>query len=239
MISRVSIALLVIALMALAGLQYHWIGEISIAERQRLEVSVRESSIRFAGDFGGEIRSLTNALDLRGGEPDAADIVSRYRNWEETAETPELLKALYLVRSTSKGDRTISQVDLQGEKFVSIDWPEGLFPLQSYLQGEPGNGQSWGSNPAPRLLPHVEGTSAVLMQLGSSRPPELPRGRGFDGRPDRGFDPALAAALDEARAEVAEVEMAAGTVAKGGVLSHHHRSGHRKHHLPRFGPTPG
>jgi len=80
MIPRVSIALLVIALLALAGLQYHWIGEISVAERQRLEDSVRESSNRFAGDFGSEIRSLTTALDFRGGEPDASAIASRYRS---------------------------------------------------------------------------------------------------------------------------------------------------------------
>ena len=99
MIVRVSIALLVIALLALAGLQYHWIDEISVAERQRLEVSVRESSNRFAGDFFGELRSLTSALDYRGGDPDVSDIASRYRNWVETAASPALLKAVYLVRS--------------------------------------------------------------------------------------------------------------------------------------------
>jgi len=66
MISRVSIVLLVIALLTLAGLQYHWIGQISEAERQRLEASVKDSSTRFAGDFTGEIRSMSTTLDFRG-----------------------------------------------------------------------------------------------------------------------------------------------------------------------------
>src|SRR5438046_2106845 len=123
MISRVSVALLVIALLALAGLQYHWIGEISVAERQRLEASVRDSSNRFAGDFANEIRSITGALDLRGGEPDISNIASRFRGWQEAAATPELLKTLYLVRSTSGGSPQISQVDLQDENLLPIEWP--------------------------------------------------------------------------------------------------------------------
>src|SRR5262250_283854 len=100
MISRVSIALLVIALLALTGLQYNWIGQISIAERERLEVSVRDSSNRFAADLSSEIRSLVSALDIRGNRaPDPSTIVFRYRNWMENSAFPGLVKSLYLVRS--------------------------------------------------------------------------------------------------------------------------------------------
>src|SRR5580765_8111577 len=76
MISRVSIVLLVIALITLAALQYHWIGQISEASSRRLEASVKDSSTRFAGDFIGEIRSMSTSLDFRGYEPVPAAIAA-------------------------------------------------------------------------------------------------------------------------------------------------------------------
>src|SRR6185295_1580048 len=137
MISRVSIALLVIALLALAGVQYHWIGQISVAERERLEVSVRESSSRFAMDFAAEVRSLINNLDIRGyREPDIYQIVSRYRNWAENSAYPGLLKSLYLVRSMP-GESKISLVDLQEETPAPVDWPVNLSGLRPFFRREP------------------------------------------------------------------------------------------------------
>ena len=49
MVLRLSVALSLVALLVLAGLQYHWIGQIAVAERQRLERGVEES----AGDSRG------------------------------------------------------------------------------------------------------------------------------------------------------------------------------------------
>ena len=37
MVLRLSVAVSLVALLALAGLQYQWIGQIEVAERQRLE----------------------------------------------------------------------------------------------------------------------------------------------------------------------------------------------------------
>ena len=49
--SLIPVGFLVVALGVLALLQYRWIGEISQAERQRLQNAVRDSSDRFARDF--------------------------------------------------------------------------------------------------------------------------------------------------------------------------------------------
>ena len=104
MISRISIVLLVIALITLAGLQYHWIGQISEAERQRLEASVKDSSTRFAGDFTGEIRSMSSSLDFRGYEPSPAAIAARYRSWAETSGYPDLVRTRVADQSDSNGE---------------------------------------------------------------------------------------------------------------------------------------
>ncbi len=184
MISRVSIALLVIALLALAGVQYHWIGQISVAERERLEISVRESSSRFATDFSGEIRSLINNLDIRGNrEPDANQIASRYRNWAENSAYPGLLKALYLVRPMP-GESSLFQVDLQEETLARVEWPANLSALRPFFRREPIFPERRGAN-TNRLFPSLESTSAVVIQL-NGRPPGPQRGPG-DGRRDGPF----------------------------------------------------
>jgi signal transduction histidine kinase len=186
MISRVSIALLVIALLTLAGLQYHWIGQISVAERQRLEMSVRDSSNRFVGDFNAEIRSLTSAFDFRGGEPAVVAIVARYRAWAETSSYPDLLRTLYLVRTAPSGEVHLYRVDVENEVLLPAEWPEKMIPLRTYLQREsPGPERRSVSNTTP-ALPGMDGIEAVLIQLSGGRLQDMQRGRGGPG-PGPGF----------------------------------------------------
>ena len=49
------VGLLLILLPTLAILQYRWIGEVSAAERERMESGLRAASDRFASDFDGEL----------------------------------------------------------------------------------------------------------------------------------------------------------------------------------------
>jgi len=178
MIPRVSIVLLVIALLTLAGLQYHWIGQISVAERQRLEANVRVSSNRFVGDFNSEIRSLTSSLDFRGYEPTAPAIVARYRSWAENSGYSDLVRNFYVVRYSPTSEARLSQINLQEQSYEFAEWPTRLVPLRSFFQRESSTGPERRniSNP-PRAFPGLEGTSAVLIQL-SGRPPDPFRGRG-------------------------------------------------------------
>jgi signal transduction histidine kinase len=180
MISRVSIVLLVIALLTLAGLQYHWIGQISDAERQRLEASVRDSSTRFAGDFTGEIRSMSTSLDFRGYEPAPAAIAARYRSWAETSGYPDLVRTLYVVRSAQAGDVRLFQINLQEESMQLVEWPSRLVPLRTYFQRESAGAERRNISNVPRSLPWLDGSSAVLIPL-SGRPPEPQRSRGGPG----------------------------------------------------------
>ena len=180
MISRVSIVLLVIALLTLAGLQYHWIGQISEAERQRLEASVKDSSTRFAGDFTGEIRSMSTSLDFRGYEPTPAAIAARYRNWAEASGYPDLVRSLFIVRPAQAGAARLFQINLQEESMQLVEWPSRLAPLREYFHREPASAERRNISNVPRSLPWIDGTSAVLISL--SRPPEPQRGRGGPGQ---------------------------------------------------------
>src|SRR4030095_12835537 len=98
---RLSVALSLVALLVLAGLQYHWIGQIAVAERQRLERNVAESSREFADDFFAELRNLGIGLEPRFApvSSDPSLIAARYHEWMLSAPFPNLVNALYLVRS--------------------------------------------------------------------------------------------------------------------------------------------
>src|SRR5688572_25626539 len=101
MVLRLSVGLSLVALLVLAGLQYHWIGQIAGAERQRLERGVAEASGDLAEDFAGELRSLTGILEPRFSPvpPDPVSIATRYHYWVAGATYPNLLKSLYIFRS--------------------------------------------------------------------------------------------------------------------------------------------
>jgi len=99
MVLRFLVGLSVVALLALGGLQYHWIGQIAEAERQRLERGVAESAGDFAEDFSAELRNLANALQPRffSAASDADLIAARFRDWTASAQDPRLVESVYLV----------------------------------------------------------------------------------------------------------------------------------------------
>src|SRR5215468_4010223 len=103
--SLILVGLLLILLPVLAVLQYRWIGEVSAAERDRLESSLRVASDRFATDFDEVFTRIANAFQIRDGFPSsaAAVIADRYQAWSDVAIYPHLIRAIYVLR-TSPGE---------------------------------------------------------------------------------------------------------------------------------------
>jgi len=121
---RLSVALSLVALLALAGLQYYWIGQIAAAERQRLQRGVAEASGDLAEDFSSELRQLAGIFEPRFSPvpPDPVSIATRYHYWAASAAYPSLLKSLYIVRSPTD----VLRLDRATETFVPDSWPESL-----------------------------------------------------------------------------------------------------------------
>jgi signal transduction histidine kinase len=130
---RLSIALSLVALLALAGLQYYWIGQIAVAERQRLERGVAEASNDLAEDFSGELRQLAGIFEPRfsPAPPDPVSIATRYHYWAASAAYPGLLKSLYIVRSPTD----VLRLDQVTETFVPDSWPDVLAPPTDFGTG--------------------------------------------------------------------------------------------------------
>jgi len=97
--SLILVGLLLILLPTLAVLQYRWIGEVSAAERERLESSLRVASERFAIDLDTELSRLGTTFQIRDGFPKTADpIVERYQTWSETSPYARMLRTVYLLK---------------------------------------------------------------------------------------------------------------------------------------------
>src|SRR5262245_61942737 len=131
MVLRLSVALSLVALLVLAGLQYHWIGQIAVAERQRLERRVAESASELAEDFTGELRSLAGELEPRFSPVDPVLIAMRYHDWAATAAYPGLVKSIYIARRPAE----VLRLDPTMETFEPDSWPAALPRLADYVAG--------------------------------------------------------------------------------------------------------
>jgi signal transduction histidine kinase len=180
--SLVLVGLLLILLPALAVLQYRWIGEVSAAERGRLESSLRVASERFAADFDAELSRLANAFQIRDGFPaSAAPVVERYQTWVEANPYGQMVQGIYLLKTFGSATAEYYRVDLQEEEFEPAPMPAELENLRDRFRPGPMN---FASGDRMMLI-----TTILRAGRGFSGPrPEDFRQRGFNDfrRPDRG-----------------------------------------------------
>jgi hypothetical protein len=172
MVLRLSIALSLVALIVLAGLQYQWIGQIASAERQRLERGVAEAANYLAEDFTAELRQLTGVFEPRF-QPvilDPVSIATRYHYWATSATYPNLLKSLYIVRPPSE----VLRMNRATEEFAPDTWPPFLPPFDGFA-GERGRTFSF----------RDVGADVIVMPL--NRRTGGPRGGLRGGPPGRGL----------------------------------------------------
>lgn len=139
---------LLVLLAVLAALQYRWIGELSRAERQRLETTLEASAERFAADFDLEVTRVFAAFALDPRLPPAgreAQLRERHAQWLERAGHPRLLREL-LLASRGGGAWTLRRFDDASATFEGCPWPDDLVPLRAGLDEGPG----WPRGPGRR-----------------------------------------------------------------------------------------
>jgi len=85
---------------ALAWLQYQWVGQLSQAERERMQRTLRTAASQFAVEFDTELSRALTGLQVEGAmlrDRDWASYALRYSNWMEGASTPGLVREVLLV----------------------------------------------------------------------------------------------------------------------------------------------
>lgn len=169
--------LLVAALLALlpllAVLQYHWLGEVSRGERERMRQNLSASAAQFCQEFDRELTGVflhfqTTAEHLQTSGAD--ELAARYESWQATAAHPQLVKEIYQTRLIADQQSALSRFNPAAKQFELIEWPEPLRELRAALA------RLTGSHESARMVlqdvlklrsekPFEKGVGAAVLQL--------------------------------------------------------------------------
>lgn len=121
-------------LVLLAGLQYKWLGQISDAERVRLEERLRDDTGRFAEDFNREIQKVFYSFQV-----DAENFENKNWNtfnkrfiyWKSQTQYPELAKKFYFLKNNA--DQMPLKYSAENIAFEEAIWTEDLRAIENQL----------------------------------------------------------------------------------------------------------
>jgi signal transduction histidine kinase len=134
--SWATVALLALLCLVLAGLQYVWIGELSRAERTRLQDGLQSSLQRLSRDFNDELATAVSALrppatliEESGRETAYAQL---YLRWRDAAANPALFRKIAL--AVPQGEAiALLPFDEAKETFLPAEWPKQWSALHDSL----------------------------------------------------------------------------------------------------------
>src|SRR5258708_668164 len=96
----VLVAALLALLPLLAVMQFRWLGEVSQAERERMQASLKTAVANFGQDFDGELTRVYLSFQMDSRTMRARDWQSyarQYDQWIESSPHPQLISSVYLV----------------------------------------------------------------------------------------------------------------------------------------------
>jgi signal transduction histidine kinase len=130
-------AALLVLLPALAVLQYRWVGQVSTAERDRMERNLRVGAYQFRQAFDGELGRATllqvGATTVRDGATER--YADRYDAWLNTALHPRMISNIYLVDSEGSSIR-LRRWDPDTRAFDPAPWPSVIDKFRTQFEQE-------------------------------------------------------------------------------------------------------
>ena len=149
---------------ALATLQYHWVGQVSEADREQLRASLDRRVAEFTADFDREITDDYQGLQPAPGpfDPGAPEAyAAKYEQWKAAARFPEIVRAVYFARTTTSG-LDLFKFDPSLRTFEPTDWPASLAPVKSRLAGSVERVAGTGPD-GPRIISYT--TSSIVADV--------------------------------------------------------------------------
>src|SRR5688572_15594944 len=150
--SAVSILVVIVMLLvpALAWMQYQWLGQLSEAERERMQRTLRTAAAQFANEFDTELSRTLVSLQVDGQtirDQNWTAYAQRYSAWAASATEPRLVRDVWLVDTLpgttlppldGPGDvpadsLRIRRWNVQAMTFEASEWPADLDRLRVSL----------------------------------------------------------------------------------------------------------
>ncbi len=171
---------LVAILAVLAVLQYRWSGQVSQAERDRMQASLNASMTQFRQEFGRELQQMAQSF-----QPDPAIVASR--DWPRyamsaaellTGADGHLVNGLYLWLDGGEDNSPLLMLNREAKAFKPAPWPQRFGVVQDrYIRALSGS---------PRLPSDIRPSSwtvlpdipLLLHPLMAFQPPAMPPATG-------------------------------------------------------------
>ena len=181
------LAAMSVLLPALAALQYYWLGQVSEAATERLQVSLRASANRFRQDFNRElIRAYVNfQMDSLAPPQDIEQYhLERFEHWNQTAPYARLISEVFVVGYDEQGRPRLSRLNAKAGRFELTEWSGEFMNLRDRFESSRLRGEGSAQN---SLEPVAEEIPALIVSfpLVPTRKPEgqveSPAGQGRSG----------------------------------------------------------
>lgn len=134
---RIGFVVALLGLLAtLATLQYRWLGQVSVGERERMRASLVTGADRFSQDFNREITRAFLVFQLSPQTPDrdlSLALAERYDLWRKSAPNPGLVKELYFVSFDANRRVEWKRFDVATRRLEGIELPADLAPVDQKL----------------------------------------------------------------------------------------------------------
>jgi signal transduction histidine kinase len=121
----------------LGVLQYGWIGEVSVAARDRLRGSLQASLNRVSLDFSTEIAAAVRALMPADATSDIAavetEMASRYAQWKTVARHRQIFRHIAIVEPRNKA-LALRILNPDKDAFEIVEWPPDWSPIRTRLE---------------------------------------------------------------------------------------------------------
>ena len=145
----------------LASLQYHWLGQISAAERTRVGAMLRDNASGFAEDFDRELNRaylMFQVVPVAASDNLPAQMSARYDRWMATSQYPRVVREIYLASAESSGI-TLRRFNPSTRYLEPSEWPAALAPVRARIGTvdvrRDGRGATLMHGPVPTLWPDV------------------------------------------------------------------------------------
>ena len=135
--SQALIGALLVLLVLLATLQYYWLGEVSVGDRDRMQSLVDVGAVRFGEDFDLEVARMYMTFQI-----DAQAVLARqweryaqrYDHWMQHAPYRKLVGDVYLVELYQNGRVNLSLFHSSSRRFTPAEWPATMVDLHTSLR---------------------------------------------------------------------------------------------------------
>lgn len=124
------LGIMMVALVTLAVLQYHWLGSVSDAERKRLQENLDASTENFVSDLNRDLSSLNQAFKIQISNNSEAQIEGllgkSYLNWLSNTEYPQLIDSLFFVQDVYGNEPVINLFSTDPARLTEIDHTKNI-----------------------------------------------------------------------------------------------------------------